>query len=252
LVGSISVKNNYEANQQLLQYNPFLVKDLLSAHRILMGELVQEAGEFRQREVGIFAGDLLVQMAPPVNQVPQLIDALLYWTENSQAHPLIKSCVFYYEFEFIRPFVDGNGRMGRMWQTLLLTKWKPIFARLPVEALIWERQEEYYQAMAASDKMVDSGPVVEFLLQTICDALKKMAETEQTHEQVTVQVRKLLDKLGTETLSAKELMKRVGLKHRPTFRSNYLVPAMKQKLIEMTIPDKPNSSNQKYRKTNLI
>ncbi|MEL7567151.1 MAG: Fic family protein [Dehalobacterium sp.] len=243
------VKNAYEAYERLLQYNPFSVKDMLSAHRVLMNGLVKEVGMFRVGGVGVFAGKNLVHMAPPADRVPQLIDELLHWTKSAQVHPLIKSCVFHYEFEFIHPFSDGNGRMGRMWQTLLLYQWKPIFAWLPVETLIREQQEKYYKVLAASDKAADSGPFIEFLLQTIYDTLQEIAKTVQVSDQVTVQVKKLLNELGNDTLSAKELMEKVGLKHLPTFRENYLLPALEQKLIEMTVPEKPNSSKQKYRKT---
>jgi len=242
------VKNAYKAYERLLQYNPYSVQDLLDTHRLLMTGLIQETGVFRQGGVGVFAGERLVHMAPPAKQVPQLITELLQWTEKARLHPLIKSCVFHYEFEFIHPFADGNGRMGRMWQTLLLAKWKPFFAWLPVETLIRERQDEYYRALALSDKNADAQPLAEFLLQVILAALKELAETEQVSEQATVQVRRLLEALGTDTLSGRELMKRLDLKHRPTFRNNYLVPALEQKLITMTVPDKPNSSKQKYRR----
>jgi Fic family protein len=253
-------KNASEVYEQLLRYNPFSVKDLLTAHRILMADLVHEAGVFRQDGVGVAAGESLVQMAPPARQVPQLITDLLDWTEKAELHPLIKSCVFHYEFGSIQPFADGNGRMGCMWQTLLLAKWKPIFVWLPVETLIRERQDEYEQALAMSDLDLDAKPLVEFLLQTILTVLQEFADTEQVGDQVgqqatsqatdqvTEQVKRLLEKLGTDTLSARELMERVGLKHRPTFRNNYLVPALEQKLITMTVPDKPNSNRQKYRR----
>ena len=242
------VKNAYEAYEHLLQFNPFSVKDMLSAHRVLLDGLVKEIGMFRVGGVGVFAGENLIHMAPPADRVPHLIDELLHWTKSAQVHPLIKSCVFHYEFEFIHPFSDGNGRMGRMWQTLLLYQWKPIFAWLPIETLIRDQQEKYYKVLVASDKAANSGPFIEFLLQTINHTLQEIAKTEQVPDQATVQVKKLLNELGNDTLSAKELMERVGLKHRPTFRENYLLPALELKLIEMTIPEKPNSSKQKYRK----
>ena len=114
--------------------------------------------------------------------------------------------------------------------------------------LVREKRGEFYRKLAAADQAADSGPFVEFLLQTIYAALQEAAKTVQVYEQVTVQVKKLLSELSNDTLSAKELMERVGLKHRPTFRENYLLPALEQKLIEMTFPEKPNSSKQKYRK----
>jgi len=162
-------------------------------------------------------------------------------------HPLVKSCVFHYEFEFIHPFMDGNGRMGRMWQTLLLCKWKPVFAWLPIETIIKERQDEYYRVLGEADRVGDSSTFIEFMLQAINDTLQEIINTEQVCVQVTDQVARLLKAIGNEVLSGKELMERVGIRHRPTFRENYLLPALNAGLIEMTIPDKPNSSKQKYR-----
>lgn len=242
------VKNAFEAYEHLLELNPYLIKDMLKAHKMLMHDLTREAGTFRQGGVGVFAGDRLVHMAPPAERVPQLIKELIDWLKNDKAHPLIKSCVFHYEFEFIHPFADGNGRMGRMWHTLILYKWKPIFGWLPIETIIRERQEEYYNALGKADSKADSGVFIEFLLQAIYDSLKEYDKTEQVTVQVTEQVERLLDVIGDDIVSSKELMERLGIKHRPNFRDKYLLPAMKLGLIEMTIPDKPNSSKQRYRK----
>ena len=175
---------------------------------------------------------------------------------KSELHPLIKSAIFHYEFEFIHPFADGNGRMGRMWHSLLLGKWKEMFFWLPIEELIQSRQKEYYDALGAADKQADSAGFVELMLEIIRDSLTEITvvgrSTDQDSDQVTVQdkmpVERILSALSDETLSATELMERLGLSHRPTFRKNYLNPALEQKLIERTIPDKPNSKNQKYRK----
>lgn len=242
------VKNAFEAYEHLLELNPYLIKDMLKAHKMLMHDLTKEAGTFRQGGVGVFAGDRLVHMAPPAKRVPQLIKELIDWLKKDKAHPLIKSCVFHYEFEFIHPFADGNGRMGRMWHTLILYKWKPIFGWLPIETIIRERQEEYYNALGKADSKADSGVFIEFLLQAIYDSLKEYDKIEQVTIQVTEQVERLLDAIGDDIVSSKELMERLGIKHRPNFRDKYLLPAMKLGLIEMTIPDKPNSSKQRYRK----
>lgn len=242
------VKNAFETYEHLLTMNPYSKHDMLNAHKILMNQLTKEAGVFRKGDVGVFAGEKLVHMAPPSYRVPQLMDELMTWVKENSAHPLIKSCVFHYEFEFIHPFADGNGRMGRMWQTLLLYQWKPIFGWLPIETLIRERQEEYYRVLSEADSQADSGIFIEFLLQAIFDTLEEIEKTEQVSVQASEQVEKLLDVLKDETLSTHELMLRLGLRHRPTFRNNYLLPALKLELVEMTIPDKPNSSNQKYRK----
>ena len=139
--------------------------------------------------------------------------------------------------------------MGRMWHTLILYKWKPIFGWLPIETIIRERQEEYYNALGKADSKADSGVFIEFLLQAIYDSLKEYDKTEQVTVQVTEQVERLLDVIGDDIVSSKELMERLGIKHRPNFRDKYLLPAMKLGLIEMTIPDKPNSSKQKYKKS---
>ena len=160
----------------------------------------------------------------------------------------MKSCVFHYEFEFIHPFADGNGRMGRMWNTLLLYKWKSIFAWLPIETLIRERQDAYYDALGKADKAADATPFVEFLLSVIYDTLHEISQSQQGEQDVSPSVKLLMEKLDGDTLSAQQIMDRLGLKNRASFRKLYLVPALEHDLIEMEYPDKPNSSKQRYRK----
>ena len=240
------VQNAYEAYEILLELDPYDYTSLFTAHEILMSELTKEAGKFRSGGVGVFAEDRLVHMAPPAHLVRAQIEEITRWISETEVHPLIKSCVFHYEFEFIHPFTDGNGRMGRMWQTLILYKWKNIFGWLPVESLIKERQDEYYKVLGECDKAADSSRFIEFLLEAIADALKTLNETVQVSVQVTEQVELLMKIIGNSPKSGKELMELAGLKHRPTFRKNYLLPALELGLVEMTIPDKPNSSKQKY------
>ena len=245
------VKNAFEAYNKLLEMNPYSVKDMLFAHKTLMKDLTKEAGMFRNGGVGVFAGEQLVHMAPPATRVVHLIQELVDWAKEAEVHPLIKSCVFHYEFEFIHPFADGNGRMGRMWQTLLLYKWRPIFGWIPIETLIEERQDEYYRVLGECDNDADSGKFIESILKAIYDVLCEVAETDQVTdqdtEQVTDQVQRLLEVIGDKEYSTKDLMELLGLKHRATFRENYLLPALELGYIEMTIPDKPTSSKQKYR-----
>ena len=250
------VQNAYEAYELMLRLAPSSVDDLLKVHKLMMNGLVLENGKFRSGGVGVFDGEMLIHMAPPAEFVPKHIHNLFAWYQQSELHPLIKSAVFHYEFEFIHPFADGNGRMGRMWHSLLLGKWKELFFWLPIEELIQSRQKEYYDALGAADKQANSAGFVELILEIIRDSLKEATvvgrSTGQDSDQVTDQdktpTERLLSVLGNDTLSAAELMERLGLSHRPTFRKNYLNPALEQNLIERTIPDKPNSKNQKYRK----
>lgn len=250
------VQNAYDAYELMLRLNPASVDDLLKAHKLMMNGLVSENGKFRFGGVGVFDGEVLIHMAPPAEFVPEHIHNLFAWYQQSELHPLIKSAVFHYEFEFIHPFADGNGRMGRMWHSLLLGKWKDLFFWLPIEELIQSRQKEYYDALGAADKQADSAGFVELMLEIIRDSLTEVTvvdrSTDQHGDQVNDQdkmpTERLLSVLGDKTLSATELMDRLGLSHKPNFRKNYLNPALEQNLIERTVPDKPNSRNQKYKK----
>ncbi|MDR3305008.1 MAG: Fic family protein [Clostridiales Family XIII bacterium] len=246
------VKNAYEAYELLLTYNPRSLKDLLKAHKVLMTDLTYESGRFRSGGVGVYDGEKLVHMAPPAALVPELMADLVTWTKTAEAHPLVKSCVFHYEFVFIHPFADGNGRMARMWQTLLLAEWKPVFARLPVESVIKERQSAYYDAIENSNKKSDSTDFILFMLTALRDALAEALNVRTAQEQISDRVKNMLELLGKDELSAAEIMGRIGLKNRPSFRGHYLLPALAAGLMEMTIPDKPNSSRQKYRRVKIM
>lgn len=246
------VKNAYDTYEMMLVLNPYSVKDLLKAHKMMMKDLIPENGKFRSGGVGVFDGDVVVHMAPPASLVPGEIQDLFAWYKKSEIHPLVRSAIFHYEFEFIHPFADGNGRMGRMWHSLLLGRWNEIFYWLPVEELIRSRQQEYYNAFNKSDRESDSSTFVEFMLEIFLGTLRETTvvgdATDPAGKSGNPYVQKLLDVLGDEVLSATEIMERLGLSHRPTFRKNYLVPALEQGIIEMTIPEKPKSRNQRYRK----
>ena len=168
------VQNAYQAYELMLQLDPSSIDDLLKAHRLMMNGLVPENGKFRSGGVGVFDGEVLIHMALPAEFVPQHIHNLFEWYHASELHPLIKSAVFHYEFEFIHPFTDGNGRMGRMWHSLLLGKWKELFFWLPIEELIQSRQKEYYDALGAADVQADSSGFVELMLEIIRDSLKEV------------------------------------------------------------------------------
>lgn len=244
------VKNAFQAYESLSAWDPSSVKDLLAAHRKMLEGLVPDAGRFRSSAVGIAQGKHIVHLAPPAHLVPSLVKNLLGWLKRTDVHPLVSSCVFHYELEFIHPFADGNGRIGRLWQTLILSRWNPLFAFLPVETVIRDQQQQYYKVLATCDKAGNSTAFIEFLLRVLLTALREVSENDQVSDQVTDQVAALiplLKKLGP--LSAADAMKRLKLSHRPTFRNNYLHPAIAAGLIEPTIPDKPNSRLQKYRLT---
>ncbi|MBR3981381.1 MAG: Fic family protein [Bacteroidales bacterium] len=178
------VKNAVDAYELLFELNPFKEKDLLRAHKLMMSDLVRENGRFRSGGVGVFGEQGLVHLAPPAIRVPSLIGDLLHWAKTTKTHPLICSCVFHYEFEFIHPFADGNGRMGRMWQTLLLMQWNPIFAWIPVETIVKEHQQEYYNAIALCDKQGESTSFVSFMLRCLYSALQdfQKSDTESSTE----------------------------------------------------------------------
>ena len=168
------VQNAYDAYELLLTLNPLSINDLLKAHQRMMNGLVKENGKFRSGGVGVFAGEKLMHMAPPAKFLPQQIQDLFTWYQESEMHPLIKSSIFHYEFEFIHPFQDGNGRLGRMWHSLLLGKWKELFYWLPVEELIQSRQNEYYETLGRADKEADSFCFVELMLEMICCSLTEI------------------------------------------------------------------------------
>jgi Fic family protein len=169
------VKNALAAYDLFDTWKPSSEKDLLEAHRILMSGLIDEAGLYRHGGVGVMAGSQVIHMAPPADRVPQLMADLFGWLAATDAHPLIASAVFHYEFEFIHPFADGNGRMGRLWQSLILAHWNPLFADIPVESLIFEHLAEYYQSLQESTRQVDSAPFIAFMLRMILDTVTASA-----------------------------------------------------------------------------
>lgn len=162
------VKNAYEIYERLEELDPYSVDDLLTAHGIMTRGLVDESGVFRSKPVGVVDQEGHVLHFGTLPQyVPNLVMELLDWVKNSDVHMLIRSCVFHYEFELIHPFANGNGRVGRLWHTLLLSKWNPAFAWLPVESIIHDRQQEYYAAINASNDACESTAFIEFMLSTI-------------------------------------------------------------------------------------
>ncbi|HNW83001.1 MAG TPA: Fic family protein [bacterium] len=167
------VKNAIKTYTVYSEFDPFSVEDMLKAHGLMMDLLADDAGHFRKTGVGVFAGGKAVHIAPPADRVPYLMDDLFKWLKSSKDHLLIKSCVFHYEFEFIHPFSDGNGRTGRLWQSLILAKLNPVFSHLPVENMVFQNQQKYYQAIRKSTSAADSGIFIDFMLEEILKTLKE-------------------------------------------------------------------------------
>ena len=244
------VKNAYAAYELFSEIDPYCIEDLKKFHGIMTKYVVEESGDFRRGEEGVFNGDQCVFMAPPAQLVPQLMDHLFHWMKEKRGliHPLILSSVFHYEFVFIHPFSDGNGRMARLWHSAILAEWKPIFEYIPIESQIEKFQDEYYDAIAKCHVEGASTTFIEFMLTQIDKILDDISvQIREDNEQLPEYIRKLLDVMEYDIpYASKALMEKMGLKSKEGFRRNYLRPAMEMGLIRMTIPEKPNSRNQRY------
>ena len=215
------VKNAYEAYELLTRLNPYSIKDLLKAQKVMMADLVKESGTFRSKGVGVYAGTELIHPGTPPQYVPDLMRQLFTWLKESKLHPLVKSCIFHYEFEFIHPFADGNGRLGRLWHTLILAKWREFFLWIPIETVIHQRQEAYYQALNVSNTAGESSVFVEFMLEVIQDLLLELSKNDIGQE--NIQKNTTEDKLLTllrqnEKHSARSLALELGISERQVQR----------------------------------
>lgn len=244
------VKNAYQAYDMLGKFDPFSLRDLQKLHGIMTYLTVQESGVFRTHNDGVFNGDVCIFMAPPPQFVPDQMRALFGWMREGKknVHPLILSSVFHYEFVFIHPFSDGNGRMARLWQTALLSEWNPLFQYLPLESRIHEFQDGYYDAIAACHVAGNSTAFVEFMLDKINLTLDwALEQVSGKDAYLTEAVQKLLDAMEYDVpYTAAQLMEHLDLKSKANFRKLYLLPALEKNLIVMGIPDKPTSRNQTY------
>lgn len=244
------VKNAYDAYEKILELDPYSIDDLKKFHGIMTRYIVEESGDFRRGEEGVFNGEQCIFMAPPAQYVPQLMNELFGGMREAQTkvHPLVLSSVFHYEFVFIHPFSDGNGRLARLWHTAILSKWKPIFEYIPIESQVEKFQEDYYDAIARCHVEGESTFFIEFMLSQIDKILDELSvQISDDYQQIPESVQKLLAVMEYDiSYTGNALMEKLGLKSREGFRRNYLRPAMEMHLIHMTIPDKPNSRNQRY------
>ncbi len=201
----IEVLNAIEVYEMINTFSPYSIASFKKAHKLLMNGLILEAGEFRKESVGIAHGKEISHIAPPYKNVPYLMQELFDYVKNNDDPILIKSCVFHYEMEFIHPFTDGNGRMGRLWQTVILMDKYPVFEFLPFESLISRTQKEYYKALSLSDKKANSTPFIEYLLNVIDNSLVELLKFRGRRLSAKERLEYLLDKEITE-FSRKEYM----------------------------------------------
>lgn len=245
------VINAYNAYSKIKEFNGYKEKDLLEAHKILTHLIEDRPGKYRNHGEGVLNGNKIIFVAPPEDLVPKLIKDLFKRLNKDKETPiLIKSCIFHYEFVYIHPFSDGNGRTARLWQNVLLTSWNPLFEFVPIESQIKKYQSDYYKAIDACNKNGNSNIFIEFMLKMIDETLNEMLLTlKKESKSISEKVNKLLNIMDDDlAISANEIMDRLGIKSKETLRASYLNPAIENGLIKMTIPDKPNSKNQKYYK----
>ena len=247
------VKNAYKAYEMLKDINPYSIDDLKKIHGVMTFLVEEVSGEFRTSSEGVFDDNgNCIFLCPPGDRVNSLMNDLFEWlNENKDTiHPLILSSIFHYEFVFIHPFTNGNGRMVRLWQNAILYKWKDIFEYLPIESKIHKYQDEYYNSIALCHKNANSNVFIEFMLKMIDETLDEAISTSHlpiTNE--TININKLLDVMESgKPMTATEIMEKLGIKSKETLRGQYLDPAIKQGLVSLTIPDKPTSKNQMYYK----
>ena len=218
----MEVKNAFAVYDIMEELDPFDLSSLLKAHGIMMKGIIDDAGKLRNVGVGVYSGDTLIHMAPPSDRVPVLIEDLFEWAKNSDVHPLIKSCVFHYEFEFIHPFSDGNGRTGRLWHTLILSKWKEVMSAIPIESIVRKHQQEYYHAIETSTKKADSGTFIDFMLSVILESIESVSTVERIAgiADLNSTERRILIMIAEgEFVSASEVAMLIGMTTRTVERS---------------------------------
>lgn len=247
------VLNAYKAYEMINKVNPYSITDLKKVHGIMTYKTIELAGIFRTGNEGVFDGNgNCIHVCPPPSQVEYLMKQLFNWMKKNKdtIHPLILSSIFHYEFVFIHPFSDGNGRMARLWQNIILTNWKSFFEYLPIESQIKKYQEEYYTAISNCHKAANSNEFIEFMLRMINEVLSELIETATTPlTEKSINISKLLSVMEYGIpMTANQIMEKLEIKSKETLRTTYLDPAIEEKLVELTIPEKPTSKNQMYYK----
>jgi len=211
----------------LPELNPYSIDDLLKVHRVMMEGLVAGVGTFRNQGVGVYSGGQLMHAEMPVQYVPETMQQFFDWLQSTQAYPLVSSSVFHYEFEFIHPFADGNGRTGRLWQTLILQKWEPILAYLPIESMILAHQSDYYVALNAANTQGSATVFIEFMLEMILEALKNVYVEQHSSSGRASPEERLLTLLKADPhMTISRMAQQLGLGERQVRR---LIASLKEK-----------------------
>lgn len=246
------VKNAYKAYEMINDINPYSIEDLKKIHGVMTYLILDESGEYRKGNEGVFDGEKCIHICPPPKQVNELMNQLFYWMKKckNNLHPLILSAVFHYEFVFIHPFKDGNGRTARLWHNILLSNWKEIFQYFPIESQLKKYQDKYYQAIADCNLQGSSTIFIEFMLKMIDEVLDQALNmSEMPITEKIININKLLDVMEyNKPMTANEIMNKLGIKSKETLRTVYLNPAIEEGAVALTIPDKPTSKNQMYYK----
>lgn len=244
------VKNAYNAYEKIEEINPASITELKKIHGIMTYKTVEESGVFRKGEEGVFSDGKCIFVAPPPHMVPELMENLLHWIKNKEGnvHPLIIAAVFHYEFVFIHPFSDGNGRMARLWHTVILYRWRKVFEYIPLESQIEKFQDDYYDSIAKCHINGNADVFIEFMLEMIDKILDEViVQVNRENAETSEYVKRLLESMEYDIpYTANTIMENLGLKSKETLRKNYLNPAIELGLIKMTLPDKPKSKNQRY------
>lgn len=243
------VKNAYQAYDKIMTFNPYSVKDFLMAHKLMMQDMLDDAGSFRSADVAVFNGDRPIHIGARPQFVLDLVKDLFLCAENSDLHPLLKSAVLHYEIEIIHPFADGNGRMGRLWQTLLLAKWNEIFAWIPMETVLYQNREDYYEAIAKSSQAGDAVFFIEFTLEALWKSISSQKQKEGNSIELTKIQKQIFSSLKEAALSRREIFEKIGMNYDTRAFRRHMEPLLLAGLVRMTIPDKPRSSLQKYELT---
>ena len=247
------VKNAYNAYEMINNVDAYSIKDLKIVHGVMTYLTVSESGEFRKGNEGVFdeKGNC-IHVCPPPEQVEKLMRELFDWMKKNdkEIHPLILSSIFHYEFVFIHPFSDGNGRTVRLWQNIILSKWKELFEYLPIESQIHKYQDDYYKSINNCNHSGESTEFIEFILKMIDEVLDETIRTSSAPiTEIGININKLLNVMDYNVpMTANEIMDKLGIKSKETLRATYLDPAINEGVVALTIPDKPTSKNQMYYK----